>query len=84
MGDIGVLLKVMPESPETDLERIKQEIKDRIKVEDMNEEDLAFGLKAIKVLTLVDDAEGGTEEVEEKLQGMEGVKGIEVEDVTKI
>lgn len=84
MGDIGVLLKIMPESPETDLEGIKKEIESRIDVEDMNEEDLAFGLKAIKVLTLVDDGEGGTEEVEEKLKGLEGVKGIEVEDVTKI
>lgn len=84
MGEIGVLLKLMPEGKDTDFEKIKQEVKNRIEIEEIKEEEVAFGLKAVKALTLVEDAEGGTSEVEEKLQGIEGVKEIEVEDVTKV
>lgn len=84
MGDIGVLLKLMPEDTETDLERIKDEIKNRISYEEIKEEDVAFGLKAIKVLTVVEDKKGGTSELEEKLSDIEGVRELEVEDVNKL
>jgi elongation factor 1-beta len=84
MGKIGVVLKLMPESPETDLEAIKGEVRDRIDANDMDEEDVAFGLKAVMVSTIVDDAEGGTEEVEEALRGIDGVQSVEVDDIQKL
>ena len=84
MGKIGVVLKVMPESPETDLERIKEEAKKKIDVNDMDEEDVAFGLKAVMISTVVADDEGGTDKVEEQLSKIEGVQSVEVEDVQKL
>ncbi|MDY6778437.1 MAG: elongation factor 1-beta [Candidatus Nanohaloarchaea archaeon] len=84
MGEIAVVLKLMPESPETDLEAIKGSAKDLIDVEDIGEEDVAFGLTAVKISTIVEDAEGGTDEVEEKLRGIENVQSVEVDDIQKL
>jgi len=84
MGKIGVVFKLMPEGTETDLEAIKQEVHDRIDPDDIGEEEVAFGLTAIKVSTVVDDAEGGTDELEETLSDIDGVQSVEVDDIQKL
>lgn len=84
MGKISCVYKLMPENDETDLEDIKEEVRNRIDVEDIGEEDVAFGLKAVKVSTITTDEEGGTDAVEEKLEGMEGVQSIELEHFDKM
>ncbi len=60
MGKIGVVLKLMPESPETDLEAIKEEARDRIDVSDIGEEDVAFGLTAVMVSTVYSQSRSTT------------------------
>ncbi|MBY6293952.1 elongation factor 1-beta [Nanohaloarchaea archaeon H01] len=84
MGKISCVYKIMPADDETDLEEIKEQIRERINVEDIGEEDVAFGLKAVKVSTITTDEEGGTDAVEEKLEGMEGVQSIELEHFDKL
>jgi translation elongation factor aEF-1 beta len=84
MGKISCVYKVMPEDAETDLDEIKEDIKELIDVEDIGEEDVAFGLKAIKVSTITTDEEGGTDAVEEKLDELEGVQSIELEHFDKM
>ena len=84
MGKIGVVLKLMPESPETDLESIKEAAKEKVDVNDMDVQDVAFGLKAVMISTVVQDDQGGTDEVEESLSEIEGVQSVEVEDVQKL
>lgn len=84
MGKISCVYKIMPEDDETDLEDIKEQVRERIDVEDIGEEDVAFGLKAVKVSTITTDEEGGTDAVEEKLQDLEGVQSIELEHFDKM
>lgn len=84
MGEVAVVLKVMPEDTETDLETMEKEIRDAIDVEDMQEEEVAFGLKALKVSTIVGDQEGGTDAVENAVSGIEGVRSVEVEDMQRL
>jgi len=84
MGKISCVYKVMPEDAETDLEQIKEDIKGLIDVEDIGEEEVAFGLKAVKVSTITTDEEGGTDAVEEKLEDLEGVQSIELEHFDKL
>jgi translation elongation factor aEF-1 beta len=84
MGKISCVYNLMPENDETDLEEIKEEVRKRIDVEDIGEEDVAFGLKAVKVSTITTDEEGGTDAVEEKLEGMAGVQSIELEHFDKM
>jgi len=84
MGDISCVYKVMPEDAETDLEGIKNEIKEVIDVEDIGEEEVAFGLKAVKVSTITTDEEGGTDAVEEELEKVDNVQSIELEHFDKL
>lgn len=84
MGKISCVYKVMPEDAETDLEQIKEDIKELIEVEDIGEEEVAFGLKAVKVSTITTDEEGGTDAVEEKLEDLTGVQSIELEHFDKL
>lgn len=84
MGKISCVYKVMPEDAETDLESIKEDIKNLIEVQDIGEEEVAFGLKAVKVSTITTDEEGGTDAVEEKLEKLENVQSIELEHFDKL
>lgn len=82
MGNVAVELKVMPESPEVDLEKVKEEIAKRIKVQDAKVEPLAFGLKQLKILVIVPDKE--MEDIEGKIREVEGVSEVEQGSATLI
>ncbi len=79
MGMVGMSLKIMPESAETDLESVKAEIAKKIKVQDARIEPIAFGLKALKILVIVPD---GQQNVEEEIRKIKGVGEVEVESTT--
>ena len=84
MGKISCVYKVMPEDAETDLETIKEQVRDLLDVEDIGEEEVAFGLKAVKVSCITTDEEGGTDAVEEKLAQIENVQSFELEHFDKL
>jgi translation elongation factor aEF-1 beta len=84
MGKISCVYKLSPEDAETDLEEIKDDIRELIDVEDIGEEEVAFGLKAIKVSCITTDEEGGTDAVEEKLEQLDNVQSIELEHFDKM
>ena len=84
MGDVAVTIQVMPEDNEVDLERIKKEAKEAVDPRSLEEEDIAFGLKAINVVKVIPEDGGGPDELEEKLEKIEGVKGVKVTDQRKL
>lgn len=84
MGKISCVYKVSPEDAETDLEAIKDQIRELVDVQDMGEEEVAFGLKAIKVSCITTDEEGGTDAVEEKLEQLDNVQSYELEHFDKL
>lgn len=88
MGEVVATIKLMPESPEVDLEKIKGEIEANIpegtELHRIDEEPIAFGLVALNVMVVVDDAEGGTEAAEQKLSQIDGISNIEVTDVRRL
>ncbi len=81
-------VKLMPSSPDIDMDMIKRQVEQATlelgEVKDMKEEPIAFGLKALKVLLMVEDQERIAEKVEEKLSNLEGIESAEVESVTLI
>jgi elongation factor 1-beta len=87
-GINGVKYKIMPTSPEVNLEEIKETA--RKIVEDFGgenkeytEEPIAFGLKSITVFFFYpDDKE--VEEVEKKLSKIENVNSVQLIDMRKI
>ncbi len=89
MAKVVVTIKIMPESPETDLREIEKDSKYYIqrfvgetefKVE---EEDVAFGLKALKITFVMNEARGSTDPLEDQLRNIDGVNSVEVIDVRR-
>lgn len=82
MGDVAISIRIMPDSPKTDLMKIKSEISSLARIQDYKIEPLAFGLKALKILLIKPDKGGGTDELEGQIREIEGVGSVEVESVT--
>lgn len=85
MGRVAIAIKVNTEGPEVDLEKLKSTIKEKVPVEDMEEINIGFGLKALRVMIVRPDAQGqGTDDLENTISCVEGVASVEVENVTLI
>lgn len=84
MGDVAVILKIMPESPEVDLEALKAAIKEKYPgTQDIVEEPIGFGLVAIKVAIVIPDGSAGaSDEAEAVLASIEGVQSAEIVSLT--
>lgn len=82
MGDVLIRYKVMPEGPETDLEGIAKTfagyVPDHGRVSRYEIKPAFFGLKMLEWAVVLDDKKGGGEELEEKMNGTDGVQSIEV------
>ena len=86
MGDAAVRMKVMPESMDVDLKKLAEEIKKVVpsfaKLHAIQEMPIAFGLKALIVVTIMDDKGGRSpDEIEEAVRNLPGVESAEVEEV---
>ncbi|HLD83424.1 MAG TPA: elongation factor 1-beta [archaeon] len=85
MGMVAVTLNVMPSSVDTDLEKIKKEIKKlKIHVKSMEEKPVAFGIKKLEVLFTMEDAEGGIGRIEEAIGKIEGVESVEAGGISLV
>lgn len=86
MGDVAIRMKVMPESTEVDLVKLREAIKAAVpkyaRLHAIEEKPIAFGLKALIVVTIMDDKGGhNPEETELSLAKIPGVESVEVEEV---
>ncbi|WP_049899726.1 elongation factor 1-beta [Halococcus agarilyticus] len=88
MGKVAAKLKVMPESPEVDLDELQHELEDSLsegaKINGFERDDVAFGLVALLPTVIVPDDAGGTEAVEEAFADVETVESVAVENVGRI
>ncbi|HID05276.1 MAG TPA: elongation factor 1-beta [Candidatus Caldiarchaeum subterraneum] len=88
MGNVLVILRILPNSPDVDLdqlmERVKKTLPEKIVVREYKKEDMAFGLKSILVGLTMPDEEGYTETLEDKIRNVEGVEDITIENITRI
>ncbi len=82
MGNVAVSMKIMAESAEVDLNKVKDEIAKRVKVQDFKLEPIAFGLKCLKILVVVPDEKG--EKISEEIKNIKGVGDVEVESATLV
>jgi translation elongation factor aEF-1 beta len=83
MADVIVGFKIMPASVEENLDRIEKEIKEKVKPQKMSREEIAFGLVAIHIVKIVEDAEGTMDAVEKQLRSIKGVGEVEVTGMTR-
>ncbi len=83
MGSVAVIIRIMPESPEVNLAELKVALKKKLPgIQDMQEEPIGFGLKAIKLAAVINDAGGETDAIEQLLNEIPGVERAEIIEVT--
>lgn len=88
MGTAIVTIKIMPESPETDLEKLESESKSAIKklaLGDVNVDiqPVAFGLKSLNLSFSMNEDQGSPEDLEKELGNLDGVNSVETVDVRR-
>ena len=88
MTDVVVTLRIMPKEKETDLDKIKDKVAKLIKefggdLGKSQKVEIAFGLKALDLIFVMDEELGSTEELEEKIRKISGAKSAEVTDVRR-
>ncbi len=88
MGDVAVLLKILPTDVELNIESLKDAVVDKVKpiceVNKVEINEVGFGLKAIKLQVIVPDEEGKIDQIEEALASVEGVGQVDTEEVTLV
>lgn len=82
MGEVGLQYRVLPEGIDIDLnvllEEIKRELPGGARLGASEQKPLAFGLKALHVLIVMDDKKGGAEQVEAAIASVKGVQSVEI------
>ncbi len=79
MADVATIFKVYAETGK-EIE-VRDKIVSDLKPKSIQLEDVAFGIKVIKVMFVHTDEEGSTA-IEEKLKGIQNVTEVEVSDQT--
>lgn len=89
MAKVILTLKLMPENPEVNLDVVAGQAESMINnytdtVEIKKElEPLAFGLKALKFMFVMEEGKGSPDELEKQLTEIDGVQSAETIDVRR-
>ena len=89
MARVVVSLRIMPQSPDIDLSELEKKSKREI-VKFCNSQEfkveiqpIAFGLKALIILFVMEESIGTTEKLEQNISQLDGVESVEVTDVRR-
>jgi elongation factor 1-beta len=89
MTNAVITFKIMPESPEIDLESLQKQALEKIAAYSGNDETkveiepVAFGLKALNIIFVMDENKGSPDELEEDIETIKGVMSCETTDVRR-
>ena len=88
MADVSVTLRIMPESPDTDLSMLFDSVANLIQgfggtVHSTEQNPIAFGLKALDILFIMPEEKGSTEPLEKRISEIDGVSSVDVIDVRR-
>ncbi|MBC8500512.1 MAG: elongation factor 1-beta [Nanoarchaeota archaeon] len=89
MTNAIVTVKIMPVSPDVDLEAVKEKALEEIKTfageGDTKSEiqPVAFGLNALSIIFIMDESLGSPDVLAEKVEAMDGVNSAEITDVRR-
>jgi elongation factor 1-beta len=82
MGEVGLQYRILPEGTEVDLGKLLTDVKAalpkgaNLKVSETKP--VAFGLKALHILIVMEDKQGGADIVEQAIGGVSGVQSVEI------
>lgn len=89
MADVIVKLKIMPDNPSVDLIKIQKSAEAEIKnfgskhIHSVTQEPIAFGLKAVVIVFLLDEKISNLDALEAKIKAIKDVNSVEVVDVRR-
>jgi elongation factor 1-beta len=81
MGKVAVTIKAYIEDG-SKLEETLAAISKIVMVKSSKAEEVAFGIKALRMLVIMEDDTGGTEALEEKIAAVKNVSQVQVDEVT--
>lgn len=81
MGFVVAKIKIMPKDIES-FEALKADLKPQVEV--MEEELIAFGMKALIVLFKMEDEGGAQDKIEEKLRNNPLISSYEIQSVGRV
>lgn len=89
MTDVLVTVKVSPDGDDVNLENLASEIKSKLpqgySIAKTGKEPIAYGLEALVLLiTMPEQTEGGTDQLEEIINQIPGVSHAEVTNITRL
>lgn len=89
MAQVVITLRIMPSNPNVDMHKIEIEAKKEIdnfcnsQEFKTSIEPIAFGLKALNIIFVMDESIGTTEQLEKKINEINGVESVEVTDARR-
>jgi len=87
MSEVIITFRIMPESPETNLEDLQKKCEELIsKVGEVGKVEIkpiAFGLKELDIYAVMDESKGSPDALEEELSNLDGVNRAEIADVRR-
>jgi translation elongation factor aEF-1 beta len=85
VGDVIVLIRLMPDDITADLNIIRDEVKKRVpegvKLKGLETKDIAYGLKALNVVVQMKDSAGGPDAVQKLFETIPHVQSAEIMDM---
>lgn len=88
MGEVMVVMRIMPDSADRDLNKLEEDLTRALpagaKIQGYQVKPIAFGLKALICAVLVSDDAGGSEAIEQAFSNVEGVQSLEVEQQGRV
>jgi len=89
MAQVLVQLKIMPESVDVNLDAVLEDVKEVIEdfggeFSKCDVEPVAFGLKALKIVLIIDEQNSNLDPLEEGIAKINGVNSVSVEDVRRL
>jgi len=88
MGTVYVTMKIMPKSPDTDLESVEGKANDVIinfggSLAGSEQQPIAFGLMSLNITFSMSEDGGNTEDLEKQLTEIEDVMSAQVTDMRR-
>lgn len=84
---VVVTFNIMPESPEIDLKALSEKVKVILskqgEVGKIDFKPVAFGLKSLEIMIIMDESKGSTDAVEQEISKLEGINSVEVTDIRR-
>ncbi|MBW6451124.1 MAG: elongation factor 1-beta [DPANN group archaeon] len=84
MGKVATTFKIMPTSPEVDMNNLISKVSEIMKIQDSKIEPIAFGLNSLTVMFVTEDSDGGIGELEDKINQIEEISDVELVSSTLI